>query len=118
VDEVEGAQTFAVAGVSYDSFMGRYSHMLAEQFADAAGVAAGDAALDVGCGPGALTGVLVSRLGTDAVYACDPSPSFRDECAARHPGVDVKLGHAESIPFKDDAVDHAMAQLVLHFVSE
>ena len=118
MDEVEGAQTFAVAGVSYDSFMGRYSHMLAEQFADAAGVAAGDTALDVGCGPGGLTGVLVSRLGTDAVYACDPSPSFRDECATRHPGVDVKLGRAESIPFEDDAVGHAMAQLVLHFVSE
>jgi SAM-dependent methyltransferase len=52
------------------------------------------------------------------VYACDPSPSFRDECAARHPGVVVKLGRAESIPFEDDTVDHAMAQLVLHFVSE
>jgi SAM-dependent methyltransferase len=30
----------------------------------------------------------------------------------------VKLGRAESIPFETDAVDHAMAQLVLHFVSE
>jgi SAM-dependent methyltransferase len=28
------------------------------------------------------------------------------------------LGRAESIPFDDDSVDHAMAQLVLHFVSE
>ena len=118
MDRVEGAWTFAVAGLTYDSFMGRYSLGLAEQFADAAGVAAGSTALDVGCGPGALTGVLVGRLGTSAVYACDPSPSFRDECAARHPGVVVKLGRAESIPFETAIVDHAMAQLVLHFVSE
>jgi SAM-dependent methyltransferase len=118
VDNVEGARTFAVEGVTYDSFMGRYSLGLAERFADAAGVARGNSALDIGCGPGALTGVLVSRLGADAVYACDPSSSFRDECAARHPGVIVKLGRAESIPFGADTVDHAMAQLVLHFVSE
>jgi SAM-dependent methyltransferase len=91
---------------------------LADQFCDAAEVAAGSTALDVGCGPGALTGVLVARLGADAVCACDPSPSFRDECAARHPGVVVKLGRAESIPFETDTVDHAMAQLVLHFASE
>jgi ubiquinone/menaquinone biosynthesis C-methylase UbiE len=118
VDDTEGARTFAVPGETYDSFMGRYSVALAPRFADAAGVSAGDRALDVGCGPGALTGVLVSRLGPHAVYACDPSPPFRDACAARHPGVQVKLGRAESIPFADEIVDHALAQLVLHFVSD
>jgi ubiquinone/menaquinone biosynthesis C-methylase UbiE len=30
----------------------------------------------------------------------------------------VKLGRAESLPFEDDAVDHAMTQLVRQFVSE
>jgi SAM-dependent methyltransferase len=118
VDRVEGAKTFAVAGATYDSFMGRYSIDLAERFCDAAGVVPGESAIDVGCGPGALTGVLVGRLGPGAVYACDPSPPFRDECAARHPGVVVKVGRAESIPFESESVDHAMAQLVLHFVSE
>lgn len=118
MDDVEGARTFAVTGQTYDSYMGRYSVALAEPFADAAGVSAGDTALDVGCGPGALTGVLVPRLGPNAVYACDPSPPFRDACAARHPGVVVELGRAESIPFEDNIVDHALAQLVLHFVSD
>lgn len=118
MDEVEGARTFAVAGRTYDSFMGRYSIGLAEEFCNAAGVAEGEAALDVGCGPGALTGVLAARLGPNSVYACDPSLSFRDECAARHPGIEVKLGRAEAIPFETDIVDHAMVQLVLHFVTE
>lgn len=118
VDEVHGARTFAVEGTTYDSFMGRYSLGLAPEFCDAAGVAAGDTALDVGCGPGALTGVLVARLGANSVYACDPSPSFRDDCSARHPGVDVRPGSAEAIPFETGTVDHVMAQLVLHFVTE
>jgi len=118
VGEVEGARTFDVAGATYDSFMGRYSLPLAEQFADAAGVAAGHTAIDVGCGPGALTGVLVARLGADSVSACDPSPPFCDECAVRYPGVVVKPGRAEAIPFETETADHALAQLVVHFVSE
>ena len=116
--DVEGAKTFGVTGAVYDSFMGRYSRALADRFADAAGVRRGHTAVDVGCGPGALTGVLVDRLGSDAVAACDPSPGFVAECAARHPGVRVELGRAEAIPFDSERFDHAMAQLVLHFVSE
>ena len=97
--------------------MGRYSRVLATPFADAAGVRHGQTAVDVGCGPGALTAVLVDRLGIDAVAACDPSAQFVTECAA-DPGVQVELGRAESIPFETGRYDHAMAQLVLHFVSD
>jgi len=118
MDEVVGTRTFGVAGATYDSFMGRYSVGLADLFADAAGVEHGHTAVDVGCGPGALTGVLVNRLGADAVAACDPTPGFLAECAARHPGIDAVPGRAEAIPFGTDRFDHAMAQLVLHFVSE
>jgi SAM-dependent methyltransferase len=98
--------------------MGRYSRPLAVAFADAAGVTAGQTALDVGCGPGALTGVLVDRLGAAAVRACDPSEPFVAECTVRHPGVDVRVARAEEIPFEDGCVDVALAQLVLHFVSD
>jgi SAM-dependent methyltransferase len=118
MDRVEGARTFGVAGATYDSFMGRYSNALAPVFADAAHVTAGQSAIDVGCGPGALTRVLVDRLGSDAVCACDPAPGFVSDCAARHPGVFVVAGRAESIPFEADRFDVALAQLVLHFVSE
>ena len=118
MDDVEGARTFGVSGATYDSFMGRYSRVLGAQFADAAGVRRGHTAVDVGCGPGALTAVLVERLGIGSVAACDPSPQFVTECAVRHPGVRVELGRAESIPFETGGYDHAMAQLVLHFVSD
>jgi SAM-dependent methyltransferase len=118
MDDVDGARTFGVAGATYDAFMGRYSMGLAGHFAAAAGVETGQTALDVGCGPGALTDVLVRLLGAAAVCACDPSPPFVAECAARHPDVDVRPGRAEAIPFETDRFDHAMAQLVFHFVSD
>ena len=57
MDEIEGTRTFRVAGAAYDSFMGRYSRALAHLFVGASGVQAGQTAIDVGCGPGALTGV-------------------------------------------------------------
>jgi SAM-dependent methyltransferase len=98
--------------------MGRYSGPLALRFADAVGVTRGQTALDVGCGPGALTGVLIERLGADAVSACDPSEPFVAECRARFPGVVVQTGRAEALPFDDDAFDLALAQLVMHFVSD
>jgi SAM-dependent methyltransferase len=109
---------FHTSGCAYDSFMGRYSRPLAVLFADSVGIVRGQSALDVGCGPGALTGVLVDRLGAEAVSAFDPSPPFVAECAAAYPSVDVRAGRAEAIPFDDDRFDIALAQLVLHFVSD
>ena len=114
----EGARSFLTSGDAYDRFMGRYSRPLAEVFADSVGVSRQATALDVGCGPGALTGVLVDRLGTDGVFACDPSAPFVDACIARNPGVDVRLGRAEALPFEDGRFDISLAQLVLHFVTD
>jgi SAM-dependent methyltransferase len=113
-----GAASFLTSGSAYDSFMGRYSQPLARLFADELGVKVGQRVLDVGCGPGALTTELVSRLGAESVFACDPSQPFVIDCQARNPGVDVRLGRAEAIPFDDASVDVVMAQLVLHFVTD
>ena len=81
---------FNVAADAYDRFMGRYSTLLSPQMADLAGVAPGQRVLDVGCGPGALTAVLVDRVGADHVTAVDPSEPFVAAAPARFPGVDVR----------------------------
>lgn len=118
MEPTEGARTFLTSGDAYDSFMGRYSQPLARVFADLAGVVPGARALDVGCGPGALTTELAARLGVGAVDSCDPSPPFVAECAARNPGVEVRQGRAEQLPYESDTFDVVLAQLVMHFVSE
>ena len=61
--------SFDVAADAYDRFMGRWSRQLSSQLADLAGVAAVMRVLDVGSGPGALTGELVARLGADGAWA-------------------------------------------------
>lgn len=61
-------------GASYDAFMGRYSAALAPKFIATLALKPGQRALDVGCGPGALTAALVAALGASAAPACDPRP--------------------------------------------
>ncbi len=110
--------TFAVAADSYDRFMGRYSVLLAPQLAALADIAAGQRVLDVGCGPGALTTELVRLVGATRVTAVDPSEPFVAAVRERHPGVTVEQAAAERLPFPDDAFDAALAQLVVHFMTD
>jgi SAM-dependent methyltransferase len=109
---------FEVAAEGYDRFMGRYSMQLAPQLANFGRLRAGQRVLDVGCGPGALTGELVQRLGGSAVSAVDPSEAFVATARERYPDVDVQNASAESLPFCDSAFDATFAQLVVHFLAD
>ena len=113
-----GAQTFIGAAGAYDRFIGRYAPSLARAFVAAVGLDNVSSALDVGCGPGALTTELAGRLGPSAVTAVDPSSVFVEACRERNPDVRVLPGTAEALPLDDDSFDLALAQLVLHFVSD
>lgn len=110
--------TFDTGADLYGRFMGRYSEPLAASFVEAAGVTAGQRVLDVGCGPGALTSRLVDLVGVDRVAAVDPSAPFADATRSRFPGLDVRNASAEDLPFPDDHFDAALAQLVVHFMSD
>ena len=109
---------FEVPPEAYRRFMGRYSEPLAEQFVEAIGVRPGASALDVGCGPGVVTALLVARLGVADVVAVDPSAAFVAATRERFPGLRVLATSAESLPFTDDTFDLAIAQLVVHFMRD
>src|SRR3954471_18538083 len=109
--------SFDVSGNAYDRFMGRYSRELAPAFADFARVEPPQRILDVGCGSGVLAEELARRVGADHVAGADPSPLL-DACAERVPGADLKRAAAEDLPWPDDSFDAALAQLVVHFMTD
>jgi SAM-dependent methyltransferase len=110
--------SFEVVADAYAQFMGRYAEPLADSFATVAGLAPGQRALDVGCGPGALTARLVNLLGARSVSAVDPSAAFVEAARSRLPGADIRRASAEQLPFDDDTFDAALAQLVVHFMAD
>jgi SAM-dependent methyltransferase len=109
---------FDVAAESYGRFMGRWSEPLARELVGLLDLQPGGRVLDVGCGPGALTRRLVDAVGVDAVCAVDPSSPFVAAVRERFPGVDVRQGTAEELPFDDDTFDAAAAQLVVNFMAD
>ncbi|PZS34095.1 MAG: SAM-dependent methyltransferase [Pseudonocardiales bacterium] len=110
---------FDVSADAYGRFMGCYADPLAAQFVALTGAHPGQHALDVGCGPGSLTAVLVELLGAASVSAVDPSEPFVAAIRTRFEGdVDVHRASAEKLPFADDTFDLALAQLVVHFMAE
>lgn len=116
--ESSGAATFRTSAEAYDRHIGRYGPALARAVIEATEVSAGQRALDVGCGPGALTAALSAVLGGGHVAAIDPSETFVEACKRRFPGADVRAGSAEALPFADHSFDATLAQLVVNFMSD
>ncbi|MEO8262861.1 MAG: class I SAM-dependent methyltransferase [Pseudolysinimonas sp.] len=110
--------SFDVAADAYGRFMGRFSEPLADAFAATLALHRGQRALDVGCGPGALTARLVDALGPAAVSAVDPSAPFVAAARERLPGVDIREASAEQLPYDDDTFDVTAAELVVHFMAD
>lgn len=105
-------------GAAYERFMGRWSQPVGEQFLDWLAAEPRLAWLDVGCGNGAFTDLLVRRMSPRSVTGLDPSPAqlsfarerFADGVAEFH------QGDAMAMPFESAAFDAAVMPLVLFFV--
>ena len=113
-----GAETFRASADAYDRHVGRYGPSLAAGLIEFARVEPRMHALDVGCGPGALTAALAERLGAASVSAAEPSEQFAEACRTRMPGVEVVSAPAEALPFADDAFDATLSQLVVNFMRD
>lgn len=106
------------AADAYARHVGRYGAALSAAHVAAAGLRTGQRALDVGCGPGALTAELARVVGAERTCALDPSEPFVEACRARVPGADVRVGTAEEPPDFGGPFDAVLSQLVLNFLAD
>ncbi|MGI4939419.1 MAG: class I SAM-dependent methyltransferase [Janthinobacterium lividum] len=100
----------------YERSMGRWSRRLAAGFVAFAGLAAGDAVLDVGCGTGSLLHHLSTCPEAPVLTGIDASPLYLAAARARHPDWTVLEGDACAIPFPNSTFDRVLSQLVLQFI--
>jgi len=107
-------------GDAYERLMGRWSRLAGEVFLDWLDVPTNLRWLDVGCGNGAFTEVLMARCAPSEVIALDPSESQIAFARTRPgaPAADFRIGDAQALPFGDDRFDVAAMALVLTFLSD
>ena len=100
--------------------MGRWSRAVAPAFLDWVAPPSGARWLEVGCGTGVFTELVVDTCAPAMVSAVDPSSAQIDH-ARRQPvarRVDFRVGDAQALPFADGAFDVVAAALVINFIPD
>lgn len=108
-------------GAAYERMMGRWSALVGEQFLDWLAAPPGGHWLDVGCGNGAFTALLLQRQAPARISAFDPAPGQLAYARQRlAEGAPVHWGQADALqlPVADASHDAAVMALVLFFVPE
>lgn len=86
------------------------------------GVTAGDAAVDIGCGPGQLVRALAQRVGPSGrVLGIDPSAAMIDYATGRAKALSncrFEAGTAQSLNLPDASVDVVTSTFVMHHIPE
>jgi SAM-dependent methyltransferase len=107
-------------GAAYERFMGKWSQLAGESFLDWLAPKPGLRWLDVGCGNGAFTEMLIERCAPASVHGIDPSEGqlafARTRPATRL--TPFRQGDAMALPFADDTFDAAVMALVIFFVPD
>jgi len=105
-------------GASYESYIGRWSRLVALQFVPWLNISAGAQWLDIGCGTGTLIHTILNTMSPRAVLGIDSSEGYIEFARKQiqDPRVAFRLGDAHAIPVKSAAYDAVVSGLVLNFI--
>ncbi len=107
-------------GAGYELMMGKWSQLAGEVFLGWLAPRPSLRWLDVGCGNGVITEMVVERFSPIAVQGIDPAEGqlayARTRPAARL--AEFRQGDAMALPFFDNAFDMAIMALVIFFVPD
>jgi ubiquinone/menaquinone biosynthesis C-methylase UbiE len=107
-------------GAGYENMMGVWSRFAGDVFLDWLALPKGLRCVDVGCGNGAFTELLVERCAPSDVQGIDPSPGQLAFARQRHTAgvATFREGDAMALPFADKTFDIATMALVIFFVPD
>ena len=107
-------------GAEYERYMGVWSQSVGATFLDWLAPPPALRWLDVGCGNGAFTEMLIERCAPASVQGIDPSEGQLAFARARPASrvAQFRQGDAMAVPFPDDTFDAAVMPLVIFFVPD
>ena len=102
---------------AYDRYMGRWSRAIGGTFLTWLDAPEKRAWLDVGCGTGAFTDLILARAAPERVIGIDPSPAQIEHVTRTlaAPRAAFRVGSAVELPFGDGEFDVVVSALVIHF---
>lgn len=105
-------------GDAYEPYVGRWSRLVAREFLAWLAAAPGARWLDVGCGTGALTEVILGSAAPAQVQAADPSLAYIRYARSRLRDRRVTFlnADAQALPQSARSVDLAVSGLALNFI--
>jgi ubiquinone/menaquinone biosynthesis C-methylase UbiE len=107
-------------GAAYERMMGIWSRHAGEIFLDWVAPPQGLRWIDIGCGNGAFTQLLIDRCAPAAVEGIDPSDGQLEFARTRPAGRVAKFsqGQATALLFPENTFDAAVMALVIFFVPD
>jgi SAM-dependent methyltransferase len=118
--EQKHARNLFADGEAYEHYVGRWSRPIGHIFLDWLSQPTGLCWADVGCGTGALTGIVLEDADPKSVIGVEPSVGFLRVARAsiKDSRADLRVGDAQSLPIANHTVDVAISGLVLNFVPD
>ncbi len=118
-DQATGQVTASAADIYESFFLPALFAQWAPQAADAAGIGAGQAVLDVACGTGVLALEAARRVAPGGTVAgLDRNPGMLGVARRKAPAIDWREGLAEDLPFADASFDAVVCQFGLMFFAD
>lgn len=104
------------AADQYERIMGSWSRAAGERFLDWLAPAPSLQWLDVGCGTGAFSELILKRCSPGAVVGIDPAPAQIEYARGRMPNAEWHIADAMTLPFPEPQFDIVASALVLNFI--
>ena len=107
------------SGDSYERFMGRWSTLVAQRFLDWLAIPPDSSWLDLGCGTGALTKLILKRCKPKTIISIDSSGEFIAHArqSIPNPIVRFQVGLAQALELESNSVDIVVSGIMLNFVA-
>ena len=109
-----------ISGETYEEYIGRWSRLIAREFLKWLAVPVGSQWLDVGCGTGVLSKIILELAEPSRIKGVDRSEGFINFAKehVRDERVEFEVGDAQALTAGTGTFDAAVSGLVLNFVPQ